>query len=107
MKFAIVRIAGKQYLVEPGKKIKTEKIEAPEKGNEIKFGDVLLYSDGSKIEVGRPKVVGAEVKAEFLGVKRAKKVIVFRYKSKTRARTKRGHRQHFSELLIKDINFGK
>lgn len=105
MTYAVVRIAGKQYFAEPGKKIKIEKIESPKEGSEIKFNDVLLSGDGSKIEVGRPKVAGAEVKAEFLGAKRSKKVIVFRYKSKTRARTKRGHRQHYSEILIRDIKF--
>ena len=101
--FAVVKIAGKQYLAEPGKKIKTDKIKAPRVGAEIKFSEVLLAGDDKKISVGRPLVSGAEVRAEYLGDKRAKKVISLRYKSKTRARTKRGHRQHYSEILIKDI----
>ena len=42
MKFAIVEIAGKQYLVEPGKKLITEKIDVPEKRSEIKFDKLLL-----------------------------------------------------------------
>ena len=103
MKFAVVEIAGKQYLVKPGQKIKTEKSPAFEKGGEIKLDKVLLCGDGDKISVGRPQVTGAEVGAEILGSKRAKKVIVFHYKQKTRRRTKKGHRQHYSELLIKDI----
>lgn len=103
MTYAVVEIAGKQYLVRPRQKIKVEKIEAPEKGSEIKFNKVLLYGDESKIEVGKPQVNGAEVKVELLGNKRAKKVIVFHYKAKTRRRTKRGHRQSYSEILIKDI----
>ncbi len=105
MKFAVVEIAGKQYLVKPGQKIRTEKIDLPEKGSEVKFGEVLLSGDGDKISVGRPTVAGAEVKAEILGNKRAEKVIVFHYKQKTRRRVKRGHRQHYSELLIKEIKF--
>ena len=84
MKFAVVEIAGKQYVVWPGKKIRTEKIDLPEKGSEIKFDKVLLCVDGDKINIGRPQVGGAEVKAEILGNKRAKKVIVFRYRPKAR-----------------------
>ena len=106
MKFAIVEIAGKQYLVEPGKKLRTEKIDVPEKGSEIKFDKVLLCGEGDKVSGGQPVVSGAEVKAEILGNKRAKKIIVFRYRPKARVRTKKGHRQHYSELLIKDIKLG-
>lgn len=104
-KFAVVKIAGKQYLVQPGMKLKTDKISLPEKGGEVKFADVLLASDGDKVAVGRPLVSGAEVKAEVLGNKRAKKVIAFRYRPKARVRVKRGHRQHYSEFLVKDIKF--
>ena len=103
MKFAVVEIAGKQYLVKPGQKIKTEKSPAFEKGGEIKLDKILLCIDGDKISVGQPQVVGAEVGAEILGSKREKKIIIFHYKQKTRRRTKKSHRQHYSELLIKDI----
>ncbi|OGZ30656.1 MAG: 50S ribosomal protein L21 [Candidatus Niyogibacteria bacterium RIFCSPLOWO2_01_FULL_45_48] len=105
MKFAVVEIAGKQYVVRPGQKIKTEKSPAFEKGGEIKLDKVLLLGDGDKVSVGQPLLEGAEVKAEILGNKRAKKVIVFRYRPKARVRVKRGHRQHYSELLIKDIKY--
>lgn len=103
-KFAVVKIAGKQYLVQPGMKLKTDKMNLPEKGEEIKFADVLIAGDDDKVSIGRPLVSGAEVKAEVLGNKRAKKVIAFRYRPKARVRVKRGHRQHYSEFLIKGIN---
>lgn len=106
MKFAVVEVGGKQYVVEPQQKIKVEKLSAFEKGGEIKLEKVLLWGDGDKISVGQPTVAGAEIKAEILGNKRDKKIIVFRYRPKARVRVKRGHRQHFSELLIKDIKFG-
>ena len=103
--FAIVKIAGKQYLVEPKNKIKVDKIETPKVGAGLKFNEVLLVGDEKSIIVGQPFVPKAEVQAEFLGDRRSKKIIVLRYKSKTRARTKKGHRQTYSELLIKDIKF--
>ena len=67
MKFAVVEIAGKQYVVRPGQKIKTEKSPAFEKGGEIKLDKVLLLGDGDKVSVGQPLLEGAEVKAEILG----------------------------------------
>lgn len=107
MTYAVVEIAGKQYLVRPRQKIKVDKLKAPEKGSEFKFNKVFLYADESKIEIGQPHVRGAEVQAELLGSKKSKKVIVFHYKAKTRRRTKKGHRQPYSELLIKDIKLSK
>ncbi|MEK7599107.1 MAG: 50S ribosomal protein L21 [Patescibacteria group bacterium] len=105
MSYAVVKIGGKQYLVSPGMKLKTEKLKNPsEEGGVLKFDEVLLYADGEKIEVGRPRVSGAAIKAEFLGTKKDKKIIVFHYHSKTRLRKKRGHRQPYSEIIIKDIN---
>jgi large subunit ribosomal protein L21 len=103
MSFAVVKIGGKQYLVSPSMKLKTDKIKNPPAGGILKFDEILLYADGDKIEVGRPLVAGAEVKAEFIETKKDKKIIVFHYHSKTRLRKKRGHRQPYSQILIKEI----
>lgn len=102
-KYAVVKIAGKQYLVRPGTKLKVDKIEPPQKDDTFKFSEVLLYGDEKTIEVGRPFVKDASVSAEFSGTKKAKKVIVFHYGPKTRRRVKKGHRQPYSEILIKEI----
>jgi large subunit ribosomal protein L21 len=34
---------------------------------------------------------------------RERKIIVFKYKAKVRYRRKLGHRQHYTDLLIKEI----
>src|SRR5207244_1657990 len=34
---------------------------------------------------------------------RSDKIIVFRYKAKTRSRKKTGHRQHFTRVVVEDI----
>ncbi|MCX6760195.1 MAG: 50S ribosomal protein L21 [Candidatus Nealsonbacteria bacterium] len=99
---AIIKTGGKQYLVEPGKKIRIEKIEGKD-GKEISFKEVLILEKGNKLEIGEPKVSGASVTAKILSQKKAEKVIVFRYKSKTRRRIKKGHRQPFTEVEIKGI----
>lgn len=89
-------------MVNPGKKIKIEKINASE-GGDIVFNEVLLEANGDKVEIGTPYVEGAKVEAKVLKQGRARKVIVFRYHSKTRYRKKKGHRQPFTEIEIGKI----
>lgn len=103
MTFAVIQTGGKQYFVEPQKKLKIEKLPATSEGKDIKFDKVLLFGDDRTLEIGHPLVKNARVEAEFLGTKKSKKVIVFRYHSKTRYRKKKGHRQPYSEVLIKNI----
>ncbi len=50
-----------------------------------------------------PLVDGAHVVAEVVEHGRGRKIIVFKYKNKTRYRNKRGHRQEFTRLSVKEI----
>jgi len=99
---AVIKTGGKQYLVAPGQKIKIEKIEGKE-GKEIKFSEVLLLEKGRKLEVGNPLVKGAKVVGKILKQTKAKKIIVFKYKAKTRSKVKKGHRQLLTEVEITEI----
>jgi len=53
--------------------------------------------------VGTPIVHGARVLAEVLEHGRDKKILVFKYKNKTRYRRRFGHRQDFTRLAIRQI----
>ena len=100
--FAIIRTSGKQYKVSTGTKLKLDTLNAKE-GSEIKFPEVLLVHKNKKTEVGTPVVSSASVTGKVLGHGRAKKIIVFHYRSKTRYRKKAGHRQKFTEVEITKI----
>ncbi len=100
---AVIKTGGKQYIVSPGQKIKIEKIDKKE-GEEIVFDEVLLVEKGKKIEIGTPLVKDAKVTGKVLSQGKAKKVIVFKYKPKTRYKVKKGHRQRYSEVEIKSVN---
>jgi large subunit ribosomal protein L21 len=99
---AVVKTGGKQYIVEPGKKIKIEKIEG-NVGKEISFKSVLLLEKNKKIEIGKPIVKGALVSAKIVRQGKGDKLIVFKYKPKTRYHVKKGHRQLFTEVEITKI----
>jgi len=103
---AVIRTGGKQYIVSPGDKIKIEKIEAPASAKqEITFKEVLLFEKEGKLEIGDPLVKGAEVIGKVLKQGKSKKVIVFKYKPKTRYKIKKGHRQPYTEIEILDIRY--
>ena len=94
--FAIVKTGGKQYRVEPGLKLRVEKLDA-EPGATVELPVLLL--GGEKTVV----VEGASVVAEVLGHGRGKKILVSKFKAKVQYRRKKGHRQPYTELLIKEI----
>ncbi len=99
---AVIQTGGKQYLVSPGQKIKIEKLDNKE-GEEITFSDVLLVEKNKKVEIGNPIVKNAKVVGKVLKQGKGDKIIVFKYKSKTRYKVKKGHRQLFTEVEITGI----
>ncbi len=99
---AVIKTGGKQYLVSPGQKLKIEKIEKKE-GDEVVFDEVLLLDSDGKLEIGSPTIKGAKVLGKVLSQGKGKKVIIFKYRAKTRYRKKKGHRQTFTEVEIKTI----
>ena len=63
-----------------------------EVGASIYLEDVRLIAGADDILVGSPKVAGAAVKAQVVEQVRGTKLVVFKYKAKTRYRRKSGHR---------------
>lgn len=98
----MIKTGGKQYKISPGQKIKIEKLDAKE-GESVAFGEVLLVADDKKVAIGQPKVESAKVTGKILKQDRAKKVIIFKYKSKKRYKVKRGHRQPYTFVEIETI----
>lgn len=101
--YAIVRLAGgKQHRAEVGSIIDVERI--PENVNDtVKLTDVLLVGDGEKTVIGQPTVEGATVTATVIDQYRAPKILVFKYRQRTKTRKMRGHRQYYTRLRIDDI----
>lgn len=100
--YAIVDIAGKQFQVEKDQKLRVPLLDA-KSGEELSFDTVLLYRDDDETKIGTPTVEGAAVKAEVLEHGRSKKIIVFKKKRRKGYKVKRGHRQKYTEIEIKDI----
>lgn len=103
-KTAVIKTGGKQYVAQEGDVLTIEKLPgAHEAGEKISFDEVLLVDDGSAAKVGTPTITGAKVEGELVEEGRGKKLHVIRFKSKSRYRTKTGHRQPYAKVKITKI----
>ncbi len=102
--YAVFETGGKQYKVSPGQVLDVERL--PEAGETVELDRVYLVSDGEKVTVGRPTVEGAKVVATVVEEGKGDKVLVFKYKPKVRYRRKKGHRQPYTRLAVKEILTG-
>lgn len=100
--YAVIETGGKQYRVAVGDTVEVELVEGAE-GQVIELPRVLLIADGEQISVGSPVLDQAKVTARVLGMKRAPKVIIFKYRAKERYRRRTGHRQNLTQLRIESI----
>lgn len=100
-KIAIIETGGKQHLVTEGSVHHIERIKGShETGEKLTFDKVLLIDDGSTTQIGAPYIEGATVSAELVEEGRSKKVVVLRYRQKSRYYKKKGHRQHYLKVKI-------
>ena len=100
--YAIVNIAGKQFKVAKDQYIYAPKLEG-EAGSAVKFEEVLLTDDGSKVNIGAPTVNGVAVSGKILEHVKGNKVIVFKKKRRKGYQVKNGHRQQFTKVQIESI----
>jgi len=103
MAFSVIKTGGKQYLVEQGTVLNIETLKDVKEGDSVTFESVLLTDDGKATEVGAPVVSGGKVTGKVMKVGRGKKVMVVRYKPKSRYHKKKGHRQPFLTVKIESI----
>lgn len=103
--FAVIATGGKQYRVSVGERVKIEKmIGEYVEGDIITFSDVLLVDDGATTKIGEPYLTGSTVTGTLTKIARHQKVIVIKYKQKSRYFKKNGHRQPYFEVLINSIS---
>ena len=100
--YAIFETGGKQYRVENGDVVFIEKLPV-EAEDVITFDKVIAVKGDDGLKAGAPYVEGAKVVGEVTEQGKHKKVVVVHYKPKKNIRKKNGHRQPYTEVLVKDI----
>jgi large subunit ribosomal protein L21 len=101
--YAIVKTGGKQYRVSPGDLIRVETLPGDE-GDLVVLDEVLMKFMNGIATFGEPVIDNSKVTATIVESGRDKKVIIFKYKAKTRYRRKNGHRQPYTDLKITEIS---
>lgn len=97
--YAVCQIAGKQFIVEPGKEIKVPFLGEI---SELECDKVILISEKDKIDLGTP-FLKEKLKFKVLGEGSNKKIRVAFYKPKANHRKVTGHTLRTSKIkLIKD-----
>lgn len=101
---AVIKTGGKQYKIKEGDIIEVEKIQG-KKGDNIFINEVLLLADEKFVKIGNPYVKNCKVRCKILDQIKSDKILVVKYKPKTRYRRKKGHRQFITKLKIEKIEF--
>lgn len=99
---AVIKTGGKQYVVNPGDRLRVEKIDGAI-GDMIELKEVLLVKKGEEVKIGNPYVESAVVTAEIIEQGKSPKIIVFKKKPKKGYKRKKGHRQLYTMIEIKEI----
>ena len=95
--FAVIRLNSKQYIVNKDKNLVVDRVSEPY------TLEVLAYFNGETVELGEPVLDGKSIKLEHVEDQKADKLEVRRYKSKSRYRKHKGHRQPISVLKVSEI----
>ncbi|MDP2671548.1 MAG: 50S ribosomal protein L21 [bacterium] len=105
MKYAVIKVGGKQFRVAEGDSISVA-AKIGEENKKIDLDQVLLLVEEDKVKIGQP-LVEASVVGTVLEHGKAKKVKIFTYKAKTGQHRRAGHRQDQTTIKIEEIKLGK
>lgn len=101
---AVIKTGGKQYRVRSGDTVKIEKLGKDFNiGDTVTFDMVLLKDDGTTLTLGKPAISGSTVTATITDIARHKKIVVGKFKQKSKYFVKNGHKQPYFEVKIEDI----
>jgi large subunit ribosomal protein L21 len=100
--YAIARIAGKQYRIEPDQDVKVPLLDAKE-GSTYNIEDILLAVDDKGVQVGDPLVKSVKIKTKVVSHGQYPKITVFKKKRRQGFKVTKGHKQDFTLLHIEKI----
>ncbi|MBQ0047662.1 MAG: 50S ribosomal protein L21 [Prevotellaceae bacterium] len=102
--YVIAEIQGQQFKIEEGKKLFVHHIKDVEANATVEIEKVLLVDNDGVVTVGTPAVEGAKVVLEVVSpLVKGDKVLVFHKRRRKGYRKLNGHREQFTEVLVKSI----
>ncbi len=101
--YAVIDNGGKQYKVSTGDEIRVDLMDV-EKGELVEFDRVLMVGDNGEARLGRPTLFGARVLAEVLRHEKGPKLTMMRHQAVKMRQAKKGHRQKYTRIVIREIH---
>ncbi len=99
---AFIQVGNQQVKTQVGDAILID-YNSLEVGSPITFDQVLLITDEKKTHIGKPYLKGAHVIGEVEAHRKDDKVTVFKKKRRKGYKVKQGHRQTYTQVMIKEI----
>lgn len=100
--YAVIKAGGHQYKASVGDELVVERLPY-EVGSQIELNEVYLLADGEEVQVGKPTVEGASLRATIVEEFSGPKIHIFKYIPKERYRKRMGHRQTYMRLHVDEI----
>lgn len=100
MKYAVIRLQGRQYKVSEGQELLVDKM------NDLKLApEVLLVADGEKVSIGKPVLKDAKVTLKIVkDMEKGEKIEVYHFKAKSRYKKHTGFRPQFTRVSVEKIS---
>jgi large subunit ribosomal protein L21 len=100
--FAVIQSGCSQYIVKEGDEILIDRVE--NSSDKLIFKQVLLFSDGKNIRLGKPYLTDLKISAQVLSEVKGPKIRTSTYKAKSRFRKTKGLRPKFTKIKILKIS---
>jgi large subunit ribosomal protein L21 len=100
--YAVVMTGGKQYKVTQGDALRVEKLEVPI-GETVELGNVALLVKDDGVVADPAALAAAKVVCSVICQGLSKKIRVYKKKRKKNYTRTYGHRQRYTQLLVKEI----
>jgi large subunit ribosomal protein L21 len=99
--FAVIKTGGKQYRVKKDDVVSIERLEG-EEGTHVHFKEVLMAGTEGSIEMGHPTVKKV-VEGTIVSQGKGPKLFIQKFRRRKNSKTRTGHRQLVTKVLITGI----
>src|SRR5438876_12135784 len=99
--YAVFEDGSRQYRVSEGDVVKVDYRPA-EVGSDVEFKRVLLYANGTDLQIGRPEVEGMRIIGSVVDHP-STKLYIQHFRRRKNYRRLRGHRQPYTEIQVRSI----
>ncbi len=101
MKYAIIQISGKQFIVKPGYWCDIDFLKNTKPGENLLINKILFFKNIDKIQIGKPFLVKSFLLAKILKHVKGNKITVLKTKPKKKYTRTKGHKQLYTRIQIK------